>query len=132
MIYVADTHILLWHFEDPGRLSRAQQRVWTELSADKPLRVSDMTLWEISTLFSLGRFELSVPLRTWFDNVLAAPLVDLVRITPAIASEVAALPNSFHRDPADRTIVATARVLGATLLTNDRLIIESGLVPTLS
>jgi PIN domain nuclease of toxin-antitoxin system len=50
---------------------------------------------------------------------------------PAVAAEVAALPDSFHRDPADRIIVATARVLGAALVTRDRRIVEAGLVPTL-
>jgi len=51
-------------------------------------------------------------------------------ISPAVAAEVAALPDSFHRDPADRILVATARVQGATLLTQDERIIRSGLVAT--
>jgi PIN domain nuclease of toxin-antitoxin system len=51
-------------------------------------------------------------------------------ISPAVAAEVAALPDSFHRDPADRILVATARIQGATLLTQDERIIRSGLVAT--
>jgi PIN domain nuclease of toxin-antitoxin system len=51
-------------------------------------------------------------------------------ISPAVAAEVAALPDSFHRDPADRILVATARIQGATLLTQDERIIKSGLVAT--
>lgn len=51
-------------------------------------------------------------------------------ISPAVAAEVARLPDSFHRDPADRIIVATAMVLGAALLTNDRRIRDAALVPT--
>jgi PIN domain nuclease of toxin-antitoxin system len=47
-----------------------------------------------------------------------------------VAAEVAALPDTFHRDPADRIIVASARTVGAKLLTQDRRIIDSGLVPT--
>jgi len=43
----------------------------------------------------------------------------------------ASLPKTFHRDPADRILVSTARVLGATLLTLDRRIIDAHLVPTL-
>jgi PIN domain nuclease of toxin-antitoxin system len=58
--------------------------------------------------------------------------VQRVRVSPAIAAEVAALPDSFHRDPADRLIVASARVLGATLLTQDAKIIDAKLVPTMS
>jgi PIN domain nuclease of toxin-antitoxin system len=44
---------------------------------------------------------------------------------------VTTLPDSFHRDPADRILVATTRVLGATLLTQDRRILDAGLVRTL-
>ena len=64
-------------------------------------------------------------------SAAAPPLVQPIGISPAIAAEVAALPSSFHRDPGDRIIVSTARVLGATLLTRDRRIIEAGLVPSL-
>ncbi|MCY4505657.1 MAG: hypothetical protein OXG35_01655 [Acidobacteria bacterium] len=44
---------------------------------------------------------------------------------------VADLPDSFHRDPADRTLAATAQVLGAKFLTQDRGIIDAGLVDVL-
>jgi len=46
-------------------------------------------------------------------------------------SEVAALPDSFLRDPADRIIVASAHVHGAALLTNDRRIPDAALVTTI-
>ena len=52
-------------------------------------------------------------------------------ISPAVAAELASLPETFHSDPADRILVATARVLGATLLTRDRRIAEAELVDTL-
>ncbi|HYC22882.1 MAG TPA: PIN domain-containing protein [Candidatus Bathyarchaeia archaeon] len=61
----------------------------------------------------------------------APPLVQRVPITPAIAAEVARLPSTFHRDPADRVIVATAIVLGLTLLTEDSRILKARIVPTL-
>jgi PIN domain nuclease of toxin-antitoxin system len=40
-------------------------------------------------------------------------------------------PETFHRDPGDRSLVATARVLDATLVTQDESIIASRLVRTL-
>jgi PIN domain nuclease of toxin-antitoxin system len=70
-------------------------------------------------------------LREWLEAAVAPPLVRRVSISPAVAAEVAILPDSFHRDPADRIIVASARTSGATLLTQDRRIIEAGLVETL-
>jgi PIN domain nuclease of toxin-antitoxin system len=92
--------------------------------------VSDISLWEVATLVSLGRLEVTMPLREWLENAAAPPLVQRCPISPAVAAAVAALPNDFHRDPADRLIVATAQVHGATLLTRDKRIVGAKLVPT--
>jgi PIN domain nuclease of toxin-antitoxin system len=54
--------------------------------------------------------------------------VERCGITPAVAAEVTSLPPTFHRDPADRIIVATARVHGAAVLTADRRILDAGIV----
>ena len=97
-----------------------------------PLLVSDISIWEVATLHSSGRIRLSLPLREWLDKAVAPPLGRRHGISPAIAAELARLPDSFHRDPADRILVATARVLGATLLTQDPRIVEAALVETLS
>jgi len=126
-----DTHILLWWFLSIPRLSSWQEEVLRAATGEEPLWVSDITLWEIATLHSLGRIKLHIPLRDWLEQATAAPLVQRLPITPAVAAEVAALPDSFHRDPADRIIVASARILGATLLTQDRRILDAALVPTL-
>ena len=127
-----DTHVLIWWLNDRRRLSSAQQEVVGSVRSDEPLLVSDISLWEVSTLHGLGRIRLALPLREWLDKAVAPPLVQRHGISPAIAAEVAALPDSFHRDPADRILVATARVLGATLLTQDRRIVDAALADTLS
>lgn len=127
-----DTHVLIWWLNDRRRLSLAQQEVVGSAQSDEPLLVSDISLWEVATLHGLGRIRLALPLREWLDKAVAPPLVQRHGISPAIAAEVAALPDSFHRDPADRILVATARVLGATLLTQDRRIVDAALADTLS
>jgi len=129
--FVLDTHVLLGWFEGHS-LSPAHRRVVRRASTTHPLWVSDITLWEIATLLALGRIRLALPLREWLDRATAAPLVMRHGISPAVAAEVASLPASFHRDPADRIIVATARVLGGTLLTADRRIVDAGIVSTLT
>ena len=126
-----DTHVLIWWLNDPDRLSAGQQEVVGTAGPETPLLVSDISLWEVATLHGLGRIRLSVPLRERLDKATAPPLVRRQGISPAIAAEVAALPDSFHRDPADRILVATARVLGATLLTQDRRIVDAALADTL-
>lgn len=72
-----------------------------------------------------------MPLREWLEAAIAPPLVQRSGITPAIAAEVAALPESFPRDPVDRILAATARVLNATLVTCDERIRGSEVVEVL-
>ena len=126
-----DTHVLIWWLNDPMQLSAAQREVLNSVGPRSPILVSDISLWEVAMLHSLGRIRLAIPLREWLDKATAAPLVQRQGISPAIAAELAALPASFHRDPADRILVATARVLGATLLTRDHRIADSALARTL-
>ena len=132
MSALLDTHVLLWWLDDRDRLSAAQREIINGVNNKAPLLVSDISLWEVAMLHSLGRIRLLIPLREWLDKAAAPPLVQRYGISPAIAAEVAALPASFHRDPADRILVATARVLGAALLTQDRRIIDAALVDTVS
>ncbi len=127
-----DTHILLYWFTAAPRLSPAQESLIQSASPAEPLWVSDISLWEIATLFSLGRIRLYLPLRDWLEAATAPPLVQRLGISPAVATAVADLPDSFHRDPGDRIIVASAQVLGATLLTHDQRIIDAAVVPTLA
>ncbi|MBI2900179.1 MAG: type II toxin-antitoxin system VapC family toxin [Planctomycetes bacterium] len=131
MTALLDTHVLLWWLGDERKLSAKQRRVVLAASPGEPLLVSDITLWEIATLFEIGRIELDMPLRDWLEQAVAPPYVRTVPISPAVAAEVATLPSSFHRDPADRIIVSTARVWGATLLTRDKRIARCGLVPVI-
>lgn len=131
MKMLLDTHILIYWLGADPRLSMKQKEVLRQVSPEHPLWVSDITLWEIATLYNLKRISLQLPLRDWLEAATAPPLIQRVGISPPIAAAGATLPASFHRDPADRIIVASAQVLGATLLTRDRRIIKSALVPTL-
>lgn len=126
-----DTHVFVHWLDGGSRLSSEQDDAIAAASEHQPLWVADISLWEIATLVSLGRLRLGKPLRDWLEAAAAPPLVRCVGVTPAVAAEVAQLPDAFTRDPADRIIVSAARVLGATLLTQDERIIDSGLVPTI-
>ena len=132
MIALLDTHVLLWWFERSTRLSRAQQRMLARSDADRPLGVADTSLWEIALLVEAGRVRLALPIDEWLARATAAPLVGVYPVTPAIAREVIGLGSTRGWDPADRIIVATARVLGVPLVTSDSRIIDSKLVPTIS
>lgn len=126
-----DTHILIDWMGVDRHLSAEQEEVLRQAGPENPLWVSDISLWEIATLYNLKRLSFHLPLREWLEAATAPPLVQRVGISPAVVAAVAALPAAFHRDPADRVIVASAQLLGATVLTRDARIIQSRLVPTL-
>ena len=132
MTLLLDTHIWWWWLTGEKRLSAAQARRLRKVTPSAPVLVSDISLWELATLASLGKIEVSIPLRQWLESAVAPPLVQRCGISPAVAAEVAALPETFHRDPADRILVATARVHRAILVTRDRRIVEADVVETLA
>jgi PIN domain nuclease of toxin-antitoxin system len=52
-------------------------------------------------------------------------------ITPEIAARAAGFPDSYPKDPQDRLIGATALAEGVELVTHDKSIRRSGLVPVI-
>ena len=114
-----DTHALIWLMEGASRLSRTARHLADEAAKDGLLRVSAITLWEIATLERKGRITFDRDCQTWIDEMLTTPGLHLVPLTPEIAVQSTRLPGAVHGDPADRILVATARVLNATLLTAD-------------
>lgn len=115
-----DTHTLLWWLNrDTGRLSApALAAINKELDGGR-IYISSITTWEIARLVAHGRFTLTLSIAEWIALVEAIPAVDFLPIDNAVARESTELPEPFHKDPADRFIVATARLLSAPLVTID-------------
>jgi PIN domain nuclease of toxin-antitoxin system len=131
MIALLDTHVVLWWFDRPKRLSRDQERTLAQNNPRHPLGVADTSRWEIALLVEAGRVRLALPIGDWLARATAAPRVEVYPVTPSIASEIVSLESTRGWDPADRIIIATARVLGVPLVTSDTRIIDSKLVPTI-
>jgi PIN domain nuclease of toxin-antitoxin system len=83
-----------------------------------------MSCWEVAKLVEYGRLELTCTIEEWMAQAVVYPGMQLLELTPQIAIESTKLPGSFHRDPADQIIVATARVYDSPLLTADRRIVQ--------
>jgi PIN domain nuclease of toxin-antitoxin system len=125
---VLDTHAWVAWMIGSSELPTAARNALEALPPDTRPYLSAISLWEVAMLVDLGRLSLSMPLVEWLALAAHPRTVKLVPITPAIAAATAALPSTFHRDPADRLIVATCLELDAPLLTRDRLIMRSRLV----
>lgn len=120
---VLDTHALVWLVNGDGQLSTAARR---RVEAASCIWVSAITTWEIGMLVAKGRLQLARDVKEWMDEVLALPGVRLAPVDAEVAIASTRLPGELHGDPADRIIAATARHLGATLVTADEKILAWG------
>lgn len=118
MLYVLDTCAFLWLATDQSKLSPLAQQAIGELA--NALRISAITVTETHRLVRKGKIVLQagVSLDAWFRAALAQHEVRCEPITLEIAHAAERLPL-IHPDPADRFILATARVLGGRVLWPD-------------
>lgn len=113
-----DTHIWVWLADESDDLSRRHQDV-IQRHHDSGLGVSVVSCWEVAKLVELDRLELTADVSNWIEGALSITGVRLLDLTPEVAIESTQLPGVFHKDPADQMIVATARVYGVKLATED-------------
>lgn len=108
----------------PDRLSDTAQTLIAEAAGDDRLLLSAISAWEVCKLVEKGRLGLVGDMDSWLTRALEMPGLRLVPLSPVVALKSTTLPGSFHNDPADQIIVATARDENATIVTSDRLILD--------
>lgn len=123
---VLDTHVLLWLLEGNERLGRPVRQAIDNASFEGGAHVSAMSLWEVAMLVAKERVRLSLDIEAWMDQLVRNPGLAITPLAPEIAIASTRLPGEIHRDPSDRIIVATARTLGARLVTADRALLRYG------
>lgn len=103
-----------------GAIERAERADTAYLSA--------ITALEMAQQCAVGRLRFTdgSSARTWFERSVWKFRLRQVPITASIALAAYELPDPFHKDPADRIVVATARLLRAPVVTIDRLILAYG------
>ena len=112
---VLDTCALIWLATGADELSRAAREA---IDRADMVSVSAISAWEISLKTARDALELPKPPEEWFSEVLAAHNLALAPLTVDVLVAANSLPW-HHRDPADRFIIATARDLGASVVTAD-------------
>lgn len=111
---------------------RLVPRVAEELeSAGNELWLSPISVWELIVLQQKGRMLPEEKIETWIERALRARPLKEAAVTFEVAREVGRIELA-HRDPADRFLVATARVFELTLVTADETLIQSGVVQVLA
>jgi PIN domain nuclease of toxin-antitoxin system len=119
-----DTHAAIWITEDQPLASVAVEAIDAAYRGGSKVFVSAITAWEVGLLVSRNRLSLIAKPERWFQLLLAIPGIRLADLSPDILIASSFLPGTPPRDPADRILLATARDLGATLITRDRLLLK--------
>ncbi len=112
-----------------GQVERmtARSRIAIEQASETGnLGVAAISVWEVGMLETKGRLRFAKPCLDWVREALAAPGLHLLPLSCEIAIETSRLPGVLHRDPVDRMLVATARILGGILVTHDQLLLDYG------
>jgi PIN domain nuclease of toxin-antitoxin system len=120
---VLDTHIWWWSISEPGRLSRKARQFITKTPPEQRA-IASISIWEFAMMVTRGRIELTISPNEWLDYAINKTGLTILELNSKIALESCNLPGNFHKDPADRIIVATARVCRSQLITKDQKIIQ--------
>lgn len=116
---VLDTHTLVWWVTGDATLSKKAKSVIEREHDGGEIIVSAISAWEITMLVEKDRLVLSMDVSSWLATVAEIEGVKFLPVDVEIANKSVVLPGEFHKDPADRMIVATARKLAAPVVTKD-------------
>jgi len=122
-----DTHIVIWLALKPDRLSKRAKEAIRAARIQGGLAIANITLLELAWLAERGRVKTTLSVETFVR--LCASKMTVLPITPEIAARAASFPDRYPKDPQDRLIGATALVEGLQLVTRDKQIKKSGMIP---
>ena len=127
MIYVTDTHSLVWYFAESPRLSKKALEVFESTVKEGLIIVPTVVLAEIMFIAEKGKisltFEETLRKIREYENFDIAPLdVDILKVTDR---------SKVGLEMHDRIIVATALFYEATLITKDKFVKKAGIIPTI-
>jgi PIN domain nuclease of toxin-antitoxin system len=126
-VILLDTHVVIWLALEPGKLSKRAKEAIRANRIQGGLTIAGITLLELAWLAENGRVETPLSVESFVR--LCASKMTVLPITPEIAARAVSLPDPYPKDPQDRLIGATALVEGIQLVTHDKQIKNSRMVP---
>lgn len=125
MTVLLDTHVWVWWLTGSTSLPRRERDGLDRAAGHGAVRVSAISLWESQMLHARGRLELPLTFAEWLRRATDPQMLTVLPLDLGVVLALDQLPLSFHGDPADRLIVATARIHSLPLATHDRAIRRS-------
>jgi PIN domain nuclease of toxin-antitoxin system len=119
-----DTHVWLWLLHDPNQLSSQAQALIETEEKNNGLLISAISAWEIAVKVGIGKLVLPLPINDWYELAKSHSGIMVEPLNPHDAIASTQLPGNFHKDPADRILVAIARRYGIPILSRDAKILD--------
>jgi len=130
MKLLVDTSAAVFFSQKSSRLSKA---AYEQLShSESEVFVSAISSAELACLWASKKVVFADHWKLWFRRMLAINGWTCLPITLEIIEEAYSLPDLAHRDPADRILIATARLERMWLVTTDRIILNYPHVESIS
>jgi PIN domain nuclease of toxin-antitoxin system len=114
-----DTHVWLWLLHKPSQLSNQARALIDVEESQNGILVSAISVWEIAVKVSIGKLSLPLPIGEWYELAQTQSGIVIEPLNPLDAIASTQLPENFHKDPADRILVAVARRHKIPLVTCD-------------
>ena len=118
-----DTHAWIWAHSSAELLSPKAKKTIKNTPTDQRA-IASISIWEFAMMASRGKINVKIAPEQWLDNAVHKTGLQVFDLSPKVALESCNLPGNFHKDPADRIIVATSRIHNLTLVTKDQKIID--------
>jgi PIN domain nuclease of toxin-antitoxin system len=124
-LILLDTHVWIWWLTASPSLKRTERDALDTAAEAGELGLSAISMWEAQMLHAKQRLELPLPFADWLGRATDAQVLSILPLDSEAIIALNRLPASFHGDPADRLIVATARAHDLPLATHDTIIRKS-------
>ncbi|WP_252177796.1 type II toxin-antitoxin system VapC family toxin [Endozoicomonas sp. 4G] len=124
-----DTCALIWTYSNESLLPDKTAEVIHSAIEGGQAYASSISCWEVAMLQKKGRLKLGMKLDLWIAKTESG--VEYLPVSNDVALSSVLLPFEFHKDPADRIIVAQSRILSMPIVTSDLAIIDCPHVETI-
>ncbi|MDZ4744967.1 MAG: type II toxin-antitoxin system VapC family toxin [bacterium] len=121
-----DTHIWVWWLGGNVELSEHEREELDYLASKRQIAISAISLWEAQMLVTKRRITISLTFDQWIREAARPDLVHIVPIDVNVAIALGNLASTYHGDPADRIIAASAISRDFELMTRDQAMLASG------
>jgi PIN domain nuclease of toxin-antitoxin system len=119
-LILLDTCALLWWTLDPAGLSKRAKETCTKINSEGAF-ISSISIWEIGIKLKKGVLNLGIDINSYVNRLKLLGSIEIIAIDENIWIKNLSL-SWENKDPADRTIVATALLRNLPIVTKDKII----------